>query len=75
MIVDVCVQQQSFQVVCLIETLKQNLLSRCLLLFMVLREAEVVRLLILLLQIQLLPMLPLAEMEEAEEVLLLWLLP
>ena len=77
-IVDVCVQQQSFQVVCLIETLKQNLLSRCLLLFMVLREAEVVHLLILLLQIQLLlKLLPevLEEMEEAEEVLLVWLLP
>ena len=77
-IVDVCVQQQSFQVVCLIETLKQNLLSRCLLLFMVLQEAEVVLLLILLLQIQLLlKLLPhlLEEMEEAEEVLAEWLLP
>ena len=81
-IVDVCVQQQSFQVVCLIETLKQNLLSRCLLLFMaslqLLRVAEVVLLLILLLQIQLLlKLLPevLEEMEEAEEVSLVWLLP
>lgn len=76
-IVDVCVQQQSFQVVCLIETLKQNLLSRCLLILL-LREAEVVLLLFLLLLIQLhLKLLPhlLEEMEEAEEVLLLWLLP
>ena len=77
-IVDVCVQQHSFQVVCLIETLKQNLLSRCLLLLMVLREAEVVLLLFQLLLIQLLlKLLPhlLEEMEEAEEVLAEWLLP
>jgi hypothetical protein len=42
---------------------------------MVLREAEVARLLILLLQIQLLLMLLLHLLEETEEVLMVWLLP
>jgi len=62
------------RVVCIIETLKQNLLTRCLL-FMVLREAEVVHPVLLLLVQLLLQLLHLVEeMEEAEEVFRLWLM-